>query len=214
MIVSATEHGLNEETGQITARVDAMPKTVAVKTWNEHLIQLKEYQDPQAFQALFEHFAPRLQSFFYSRYTSSDDTNTNIEELVQEVMIKVWQKASSYNPDKAAASTWIFTLARNTYIDMLRKSNKYAGTSSLETEDIWEDETEHGPFTLLISHRDKQAVNVSLNELPQEQAEVIRKVYMEAKSHSEIAQELNLPLGTVKSRVRLAQQKLHDLLEH
>lgn len=213
MLVSALQHGLDNSIGQTTTKVvDAMPEN-SPTTWNEHLIRLKEHQDPAAFQALFEHFAPRLQSFFYSRYASSDSVNTNIEELVQEVMIKVWQKASSYNPSKAAASTWIFTLARNTYIDMLRKANKYALTSSLETEDIWEDETEHGPFTLLLSHRDRQEVSVSLKALPQEQAEVIYKVYMEGKSHSEISQELNLPLGTVKSRVRLAQQKLHDLLE-
>ena len=137
-----------------------------------------------------------------------------IDELVQEVMIKVWQKSRSFDPSKAAASTWIFTLARNARIDMLRRQNKHANTSSIETEEIWEDTTDLGPHTYLQHSRDAKNIGNSLTHLPPEQALIIRKVYMESKSHSEVASELKLPLGTVKSRVRLALSKLKNLIKH
>jgi len=113
-----------------------------------------------------------------------------IEELIQEVMIKVWQKSSAYDPSKAAASTWIFTLARNTRIDLLRRQNKYANTTSLETEDVWEDSTENGPYTFLNQKRDEIRIQEALLKLPEDQSLIIKKVYLEAKSHSEVAEEL------------------------
>lgn len=181
------------------------------KEWNDHLVNLSVHQDRASFQALFKHFAPLLKNYFIGKYPSQSSYQM-IEELIQEVMIKVWQKSSSYDPNKAAASTWIFTLARNTRIDMLRRQNKYANTTSIETEDIWEDTTENGPYTFLSHKRDEALIKEKLLELPHDQQTVIRKVYMEAKSHTEVAGELDLPLGTVKSRVRLAQKKLHALL--
>ena len=184
-----------------------------IKVWNEHLVRLSKTQDTQSFQALFTHFSPLIRNYFLSKYPSQQSYQM-IEELIQEVMIKVWQKSASYDPSKAAASTWIFTLARNTRIDMLRRQNKYANTSSIETEDVWEDTTENGPYTFLTHKRDELRIKESLQSLPQEQATVIRKVYMEAKSHSEVAAELEIPLGTIKSRVRLAQNKLQALLRN
>jgi len=188
------------------------PKNNGLKVWNKHLVRLGEYRNKESFNALFCHFSPLIRHYFMAKYPNQHSYQM-IEELIQEVMIKVWQKASAYDPSKAAASTWIFTLARNTRIDMLRRQNKYANTSSLETEDIWEDSTENGPYTFLTQKRDEHRIKESLAQLPDEQATVIRKVYMEAKSHSEIAEELTLPLGTVKSRVRLAQNKLQALLK-
>jgi RNA polymerase sigma-70 factor (ECF subfamily) len=182
------------------------------KVWNEHLLRLGSHQDRDSFHQLFVHFSPLLRNYFIGKYPTQSSIQM-IEELIQEVMIKVWQKSASYDANKAAASTWIFTLARNTRIDMLRRQNKYAGTSSIEVEDIWEDTTENGPFTFLTQKRDEHYIRESLEQLPYEQQLVIRKVYMEAKSHAEVAEELQLPLGTVKSRVRLAQNKLHHLLK-
>ena len=187
------------------------PKLSATE-WNQYLIEVGQHQDRSAFKAIFDHFAPLIKSYFMAKFPSQRSLQM-MDELVQEVMIKVWQKAGTFNPNKAAASTWIFTLARNTRIDMLRRQNKYAGTSSLETEDIWEDTTEHGPYSFLQHTRDAAQVRKSLKALPKEQAIVIQKVYMESKSHSEVAEELNLPLGTVKSRIRLAQSKLHTLIQ-
>ncbi len=183
-----------------------------IKIWNEELVHLGQQQDRESFRRLFDHFSPLLKNYFIGKYPTQSSYQM-IEELIQEVMIKVWQKAASYDPSKAAASTWIFTLARNTRIDMLRRQNKYANTTSIETEDIWEDTTENGPYTFLTHRRDQESIQQSLTALPQDQQTVIRKVYMEAKSHTEVANELNLPLGTVKSRVRLAQKKLQNILE-
>lgn len=182
-----------------------------IQIWNNHLVKLSKERSRDSFKALFEHFSPLLANYFMAKFPSSN-THQMIEELIQEVMIKIWQKASSYNPEKAAASTWIFTLARNTRIDMLRRQNKHNKTSSIEAEDIWEPSTDEGPYTFLTKKRNELDIKASLDLLPIEQQTVIRKVYMEGKSHTEVAQELELPLGTVKSRVRLAQQKLHHLL--
>lgn len=183
-----------------------------IQHWNHHLMLVAEQRDREAFRELFNHFAPLIKSFFMAKFSSNSAVNS-VEELVQEVMIKVWQKASSFDPQKAAASTWIFTLARNTRIDMLRRQKRYANTSSLETEQIWEDTTQVGPFQLLHRQRQTLDVQASLRHLPSEQATVIRKVYLEGKSHSEISEELGIPLGTVKSRVRLAQAKLQSHLK-
>lgn len=203
----------NHTVAMISNQHNMQTKNTNIKVWNNHLTKLGKHQDRESFKVLFDHFSPLLKNYFTAKFPSQQSYQM-IEELIQEVMIKVWQKASSYDSRKAAASTWIFTLARNTRIDMLRRQNKYAGTSSLEVEDIWEDTTENGPYTLLQHKRDEESVKLSLTHLPQEQATVIRKVYMEAKSHSEVATELGLPLGTVKSRVRLAQNKLQSLLEN
>lgn len=199
--------------GVESKEVNTPAKEDSIKVWNEHLVRLSQTRDKSSFKALFTHFAPLIRNYFIAKYPNQHSYQM-IEELVQEVMIKVWQKASAYDPSKAAASTWIFTLARNTRIDMLRRQNKYANTTSIETEDIWEDSTENGPYTFLSHKRDEMRIKESLEQLPQEQATVIRKVYMEAKSHSEVAEELKLPLGTVKSRVRLAQNKLQTLLHN
>lgn len=193
-----------------TMQLSTTKKPSAV--WNSFLMDVGRSQDRRAFKELFEHFGPLLKSYFMSKFPSQHSLQM-MDELVQEVMIKVWQKAKTYDPAKAAASTWIFTLARNTRIDMLRRQNKYANTTSIETEEVWEDTTENGPYSLLKHDRDSDQIQISLKQLPEEQALVIRKVYMEAKSHSEVAEELDLPLGTVKSRVRLAQSKLQALLK-
>ncbi len=183
-----------------------------IKVWNNHLVRLSTHQDRDSFKALFTHFSPLLKNYFIAKFPTQSAYQM-IEELIQEVMIKVWQKCASYDPNKAAASTWIFTLARNTRIDMLRRQNKYANTTSIEVEDMWEDTTEDGPYVFLAHKRDEQRIKASLEHLPHDQKVVIQKVYMEAKSHTEVASELDLPLGTVKSRVRLAQNKLQGLLK-
>ena len=205
----ATTRDMTEEINSSKPKKDTVKSTT--KEWNEHLVKLGIDQDRRAFKALFEHFSPLLKNYFIGKYPTQSSYQM-IEELIQEVMIKVWQKAGSYDPAKAAASTWIFTLARNTRIDMLRRQNKYANTSSIETEEIWEDTTENGPYTFLTQKRDETLIKEKLLSLPDDQQTVIRKVYMEAKSHTEVATELGLPLGTVKSRVRLAQKKLHAML--
>jgi RNA polymerase sigma-70 factor (ECF subfamily) len=186
-------------------------KKAPPSVWSNYLLDVAKSESRAAFRHLYEHFGPLIKSYFMAKFPAQNSASM-VDELVQEVMIKVWQKAKSFDPNKAAASTWIFTLARNTRIDLLRRQNKYANTTSIETEDIWEDSTEHGPFALLQQNRDSKQVLEGIKKLPEEQALVIHKVYMESKSHTEVSEEMGLPLGTVKSRVRLAQSKLQTLI--
>ena len=121
-------------------------------------------------------------------------------------MLKVWQKAAGFNPEKAAASTWVYTIARNCRTDMFRRLQKF--DTQLDAEDVGFELEGHEPTSDLHAERGAQKVRELMSHLPQDQAQILAKVYMEGKSHSETAAELGLPLGTVKSRVRLAIQKL------
>ena len=176
--------------------------------WSLCLQQVADTQDRQAFARLFNHFAPLIKAFALNGSALSAN---HCDELVQEVMIKVWQKANAFNAEKAAASTWIYTIARNCRTDMYRRLQKF--DTPISADDIWPDEVEETPLAAVQQKRDAEKVKELLRELPQDQAQVIAKVYMEGKSHSEVAGELGLPLGTVKSRVRLAMKKLQLLVE-
>ena len=179
-----------------------------VDEWSECLTLIGQNEDRAAFTRLFRHFAPLMKAFAHSGSTMSSN---HADELVQEVMIKVWQKAGAFNPEKAAASTWIYTIARNCRTDMYRRLNKF--DTSLTAEDLsYEEETEEAVF-LLHQKRSGDRIRQLIQELPTDQAEILAKVYMEEKSHSEVAGELDIPLGTVKSRVRLAIQKLQIQFE-
>jgi RNA polymerase sigma-70 factor (ECF subfamily) len=176
--------------------------------WSQCLQKVAASQDCEAFSKLFEHFAPLIKAFAHG---GSHMAASHADELVQEVMIKVWQKAGGFNPHKAAASTWIYTVARNCRTDMFRRLQKF--DTPISAEDIWTDEVEEAPLVAVQQKRDADRVRELMGQLPQEQTQILAKVYMEGKSHSEVAEELDLPLGTVKSRVRLAMQKLQLLVE-
>lgn len=176
--------------------------------WSQCLQVIAAKQDRAAFARLFKHFAPLVKAFALS---GSPLAAAHADELVQEVMLKVWQKAEGYNPRKAAASTWIYTIARNCRTDMYRRLQKF--DTPLAAEDIWVDQEEEEPFVAVQQRRNAERVKEMLTQLPQEQAQILAKVYMEGKSHSEVAGDLQLPLGTVKSRVRLAMQKLQVMTE-
>ena len=168
-------------------------------------------QDREAFAQLFDHFAPQIKAFGLATATA-DRSGQFADELVQEVMITIWHKAASYDAGKASASTWIFTIARNKRIDLLRKLNRHAGL--LDIEEIWplaEDESA-GPLQMLQRYTTEKRVRESLGSLPAAQREALIMAYIEGRSHSEIATALNMPLGTVKSRIRLAMQRLQQLL--
>lgn len=188
--------------------------------WNSLLEKVAQEQDRRSFQSLFEHFAPLIKAFAY-KVPSVSQTEAFADELVQETMLKVWVKADSFDASRASASTWIFTIARNTRIDLLRKYSRHhtnaVSTESiadmLETQDIWFEELENDVFNHLAQLRNKHVIHESLKGLPEEQSYILEKVYLEDKSHSEVASELALPLGTVKSRVRLALKKLRITID-
>ncbi|WOX05834.1 sigma-70 family RNA polymerase sigma factor [Microbulbifer pacificus] len=180
--------------------------------WSTLLVKVGASQDRMAFERLFGHFAPLIKGFHLSRGGQSSAPEA-ADELVQEVMLKVWRKAPSFDPSKSSASTWVFTIMRNCRIDALRRSSRQPDTDdTLEVEDIWDESFDNQPLVYLQQSRSQSTVEAGLSSLPPEQSHVIEKAFLEGKSHSEISEELGLPLGTVKSRVRLALKKLQSTL--
>lgn len=169
----------------------------------EMMAQVAQRRDRQAFALLFRYFGPRLKTFFL-RWTPSAAA---AEDLVQETMLTVWRKASYFDAGRAGVATWIFTIARNIRIDHLRRQRD---PLSLQPEpDIAPETVEDG---VLGAERDAR-VRSALTALSPEQQTIIRLSYFSEKSQTEIADELGIPLGTVKSRTRLAMNRLRALLE-
>lgn len=163
-------------------------------------------QSRSAFAGLFEHFAPRLKS--YVMRLGADERAA--EEVVQETMLMVWRKAASFDARRAAASTWVFTIARNKRIDRIRREHR----PELDPNDPalvgQAPETADMPLQRR-QHSDRLRTALSL--LPEEQASLVRSAFFDDKSHREIASERSIPLGTVKSRIRLALGRLRRDLE-
>lgn len=189
----------------------------AADHWVECLARVAAQQDRQAFRELFDHFAPLIRSFAW-KVPALEQPDVFADELVQETMLKVWTRAATFDPRLASPATWIFTIARNMRIDMLRKVARHVvntvsitqedGNDELDMEDIWFQDEDSDVFDHIARQRNKRMIHEALKTLPEEQAFILQKVYLEDKSHSAVAAELSLPLGTVKSRVRLALNKL------
>ena len=184
------------------------PSGKRIDEWSECLTLIGQNEDRAAFTRLFRHFAPLMKAFALSGSTLSAN---NADELVQEVMLKVWQKAGAFNAEKAAASTWIYTIARNSRTDLFRRLQKF--DTPLSADDVSGSQESEEAFMVLHQKRGRDKIRGLIDELPNDQAQILAKVYMEGKSHSEVAGELDIPLGTVKSRVRLALQKLQIRFE-
>lgn len=169
------------------------------------LMAVAEHQDQVAFSRLFDHFVPLIQSFIRAKQPGA---STVASEVAQEVMIKVWQKAHTYKPELASPMTWVYTLARNARIDYLRKNGRHE--SNIDPEYVWEtmESDDDGPFQAAQKQKAKQQVHDNLQHLSADQRQVIYKVYMEGKTHDQVAIDLQIPLGTVKSRIRLALKRL------
>lgn len=162
--------------------------------------------DVEAFRALFETYAPRVKSYMLRQ--GADPATA--EELAQETLLAVWRKAALYSDDKGSATTWIFTIARNLRIDRLRKEVVWQPLPENNDERPSEDPA---PDEELSERERAERVRAMLAELPPDQSQVVNLAFLEGLSHSEIAKQLGLPLGTVKSRMRLAYQKIRDALE-
>lgn len=160
----------------------------------------------EAFAALFDHFAPRLKSFMMLKGADPQLA----EDLVQDTLLLVWRKASQYSSTRGSVSAWIFTIARNLRIDRLRKHASY---QFVDIEDYDEVSDEIGSDDLLIADQEKALVHAALRDLPDDQMDIIRMSYIEDLPQSEIANRLEIPIGTVKSRMRLAYNKLRQKLE-
>jgi RNA polymerase sigma-70 factor (ECF subfamily) len=180
-------------------------KTQTDVIWSEHVVEIARIRDRSRFAELFGYFAPRLKSYFMRLGQGSDVA----EELAQETMLAVWRKASTFDPARASAATWIFTIARNLRVDRLRRERDPAQLS----EYYYEREPAATPSDDFISTERANRVRDALAALSRDQLDVIRLSFFEDRSHAEISKELNIPLGTVKSRVRLAVERLRVLVE-
>jgi RNA polymerase sigma-70 factor (ECF subfamily) len=162
--------------------------------------------DRQAFGALFDAFAPRVKIFMMRKGAAPELA----EDLVQETMILVWTKAGLYDPARGAVSTWVFTIARNLWIDRHRRASLMPLTALGEYD---APSSEPGSDEIVTRKQQARLVAQALEDIPPEQKETLMLSFVDDLAHSEIALRLNLPLGTVKSRVRLAYGRLRKTLE-
>ncbi|QBG37306.1 sigma-70 family RNA polymerase sigma factor [Litorilituus sediminis] len=160
-------------------------------------------RNKQAFTCLFKFFAPKILRIARGKFPVEAQAN----EVVQETMTNVWRKAHLFNPDKGAATTWVYTVMRNVTFDMLRKvkANKEDNLS----EDIWPlAESAVSEADTYQDHLQHDKLLTVINKLPESQQEVVKGFYLMEMSQEQLAAQLNLPLGTIKSRLRLALAKL------
>jgi RNA polymerase sigma-70 factor (ECF subfamily) len=161
--------------------------------------------DRAAFAELYAFYGPRLRA--YMRKLGADGVSA--EDLAQEAMAAVWNKARLFDPAKANANTWIFTIARNLRIDLIRRERR----PEIEADDpTLQGEAPDSPERSFMARRDSAAIRAAFADLPAEQAEVIRLSFFEDRPHGAIAAELGVPLGTVKSRMRLAFRRFRKAL--
>ena len=214
---------LGFETAPLFAKISAVILTLAVQnevikrlisiggkfvvppSENDLLKRVGLTQDRDAFASLFATFAPRIKA--YMMKIGSDPASS--EEITQETFIRVWRKAGQFDPKKASAVTWIFTIARNLRIDRLRKENR----PTFDPDDpIFFPETSQTPLENIEQSDIVERVKASIGSLPEDQREVVQLSFIEGLSHQEIANAIGLPLGTVKSRLRLSFVKLRHAL--
>jgi RNA polymerase sigma-70 factor (ECF subfamily) len=173
--------------------------------FNDLLVAIAARQDRVAFKALFAHFAPRIKAYLMRLGASA----AQAEDLAQEAMIAVWRKARLFDPAKASAATWIFTIARNLRIDAIRRERR----PDFDPHDpAFVPDAEPSADARLMQTDDESALRDALKTLPPDQAQVIELSFFADKPHSVIANDLGLPLGTVKSRLRLAMARIRAAL--
>ncbi len=197
--------------GHVAVVTDAndrrMPTDEQINAW---MRAVAEAGDRPAFAALFRHFAPRIKGFLVRGGTDE----ALAEELAQETMVTMWRRASTFDPTRAQVSTWLYTIARNLRIDHHRR--RAAGVA--EPPDDWDPEQQPAdahlaPDELLLAAQRERGVRQAIAGLPPEQAQVLRLSFFDEHPHARIAQDLGIPLGTVKSRIRLAVTQLRRILE-
>jgi RNA polymerase sigma-70 factor (ECF subfamily) len=167
------------------------------------LIAVRDHRDRAAFAALFDYFAPRLKGFIMRSGASAHKA----EEVVQDVMLTIWRKAGQFDPHRAQASAWIYQIARNRQIDIARKEHR-----PMPEELKIEPNQEPDASQILGLEQEVDHLKQALADLKPEQREVIEQAYLGEMSHQEISNQTGLPLGTIKSRIRLGLNRLrHEL---
>ncbi len=176
-------------------------KTPELTVW---LVAVRDSRDRAAFARLFDYFAPRLKGFVMR----SGMGGAQAEEIVQDVMLTVWRKAAMFDPHRAQASAWIYQIARNRQIDIIRKEHRPIP-----------DELKHDPVAepdasqILAFDQEAEKLKSAIDQLGPDQKDMIEKAYLGDLTHQEISAQTGLPLGTVKSRIRLGLRRLRKELE-
>lgn len=185
-----------------------MSKSTQTPDTEDHtarLVAVGKNADLEAFEDLFRHFGPKIRAYMMKR---SADRHL-AEELMQETMMTVWNKAAQFDPARGSASSWIFTIARNARVDAYRKSGRPAFDPS---DPAFVPDEIMPADTMMEMDQEAGRLREAMGSLPPEQVELLKLSFYEEASHSMIAERLNLPIGTVKSRIRLAFSKLRDAL--
>lgn len=165
-------------------------------------------RDRDAFAALFAHFAPRIKTFMLRSGASPELA----DELAQETFLAIWSKATLFDPASTGAAAWIFTIARNLRIDGLRRQKRTPTHDTAEVDLEFQVDCGPQPDANLAGAQVEARVRSALAGLPEEQLRVVELSFFEERAHAEIAEALRIPLGTVKSRLRLAMNRLRGLL--
>jgi RNA polymerase sigma-70 factor, ECF subfamily len=176
--------------------------------WASLIEAVATRQDRAAFATLFEHFAPLIKTFM----RRSGVSDPNADELAQETLLIVWRKAALFDPSTVGAAAWIFTIARNLRIDALRRARRGGANEVADIDAEFHVDEAPRPDSRAASAQAETRVRAVLAELSDEQRRVVELSFYEEKPHGEIARLLKIPLGTVKSRSRLAMNRLRNLL--
>ena len=169
--------------------------------------RIAAHQDREAYRTLFAFFAPRIRAMLRRSGCNAEAS----EDLAQEALLTVWRKAHFFDASRASASTWIYTIARNLRIDVARRE-KRAQMHAIAEQNEPEPDLPDQPDELVDLAARQARVHDALKILPPEQLQVVTLSFVEGKAHSEIAEELGIPMGTVKSRMRLAMARLRPVL--
>ena len=171
---------------------------------NNLIKRIQKNRDEMAFSEIFDFFAPKINAYFIQNRIKIESS----EELTQEVLSTVWVKSNLYDSEKSALSTWIFTIARNKKVDFFRKNSRI----NFKEEDVREFLYQDREADLIEENEAKKQIERINNELDEQQKIMIKMNFFENKSHKKIADELEIPLGTVKSRIRHILTKMQELL--
>ena len=167
--------------------------------WSCQMEAVSRRRDRDSFLRIYDHYAPRVR--LYLKGIGSPEAVA--EELAQEALLRLWQRAALYDPTRSNLSTWLFRIARNLHIDRVRHEPCWM---EMENDPEWSDID--GGFSSAENHAEQADLQNRIELLPTIQARLIRMSYFEARSHQEIAHQLGMPLGTVKSSLRRAFMRL------